>query len=306
MSKLNSGNLMIYLDHAATTPVAPEVLEGMLPFLSTEYGNPSSIYAAGRRIRQAVDEARDQVATVLKCDYSEICFTSGGTEANNLAIVGAALAAPKSRNKVVVSAIEHHAVLHAAHWLIPFGYEVLVAPVCSDGLVDLEFLELNIDDRTALVSVMHANNEIGTIQDIAKIAQMAHDSGALFHTDAVQTLGKLQLNVRGIACDLLSVSGHKVYGPKGIGALYVKTGTLLTPIAVGGAQERERRAGTENVAGIVGFGIAATRVEASREAESKRLQDLRDWFIPEALDRIPGLTLNGHPTKRLCNNVSFS
>jgi cysteine desulfurase len=296
---------MIYLDHAATTPLAAPVLEAVLPWLRDGFGNPSSIHAPGRAARAAVDHARDQLASVLHCDYSELTFTSGGTEADNLAILGALWAAPPARRKLIVSSAEHHAVLHAAQLARRMGFEVQYLPVDREGFADPSLLEEMVDTHTALVSVMHANNETGTIQDIAKMARAAHRSGALFHTDAVQTLGALPIQVRGLDADLLSVSAHKIYGPKGVGALYVKTGTPLQPMIVGGAQERERRGGTENVAGIVGFGAAAMLAESMREEEAERLSTLRDRFIAQVLQKVRGAFLNGPKRQRLPNNANF-
>ncbi len=296
----------IYLDHAATTPLDPLVLGAMLPFLTNEYGNPSSIHAEGRRVRAALDEARDTLAAALSCEYSEVTFTGSGTEADNLAILGVMDAAPKDRNHLILSAIEHHAILHAAHKVERLGYRVTVLPVDCEGFVSLPELENALTDQTALISIMHANNEIGVIQDIAKIARIAHERGALFHTDAVQTFGTLPLNVTGIGADLLTVSGHKLYGPKGIGALYSKTGVKVSPVVVGGSQERERRAGTENVPGIIGFGKAVELSHAQRETEFDRLTRLRDRFATSILTNVQGAILNGPLDRRLPNNVNIS
>lgn len=297
---------MIYLDYAATTPVAPEVTEAMLPYLSGCFGNPSSIHAFGREARAALDEARDAVAAAIHADYSEIYFTSSGTEADNLALVGAMRAAPPERNHLIVSAAEHHAVLHTAKFLQTQGFSVTFLPVDAEGCVEPDALAAAITDRTALVSILHGNNEIGTIQDIPRLAHMVHARGALFHTDAVQTFGLLPIHVRGLDCDLLSLSAHKIYGPKGVGALYVKAGTKVSPILFGGTQERERRPGTENVPGIVGFGCAAQLAEERREAHAARLTCLRDTFIERLLAEIPDIRLNGPRTGRLPNNVNIS
>lgn len=297
---------MIYLDHAATTPVDPLVAQTMEPFLSSMFGNPSSIHSWGREARAAVDTARDSVAAALHADYSEICFTSSGTEADNLALIGAMLAAAPDRRRLIVSAVEHHAVLHSAAFLEAHGYPVTRLPVDSDGRVDPDVLRAVLTDDAALVSVMHGNNEVGTVQDVARLARVAHERGALFHTDAVQTFGSQPVHVRGIGCDLLSISAHKVYGPKGVGALFVRTGVALSPLIHGGAQERERRAGTENVAGIVGFGAAATLGGEMIEAESARQSALRDLLIERLLESVPGLQVNGPRTCRLPNNVNVS
>jgi cysteine desulfurase len=297
---------MIYLDHAATTPVDPRVAAAMQPFLGEQFGNPSSIHALGRAARAAVDTARDTVASALNCDYAEICFTSSGTEADNLALIGVMLAAPKGRNHLVVSSIEHHAVSHAAKFLETQGYAVTFVKVDAEGFVDMEALAESMTERTALVSVVHGNNEIGTIQDITGIAKLAHDKGARFHTDAVQSFGSLPVDVKSLDCDLLSISAHKIYGPKGAGALYARIGVPLSPILVGGSQERERRAGTENTAGIVGFG-GAVRLLQDMEGESSRLTALRDKFIANLFEAIPDIRLNGPVgPRRLPNNVNIS
>jgi len=305
---MSANDLPIYLDHAATTPTDPEVAAAMLPYLGgpASYGNPSSIHRYGRAARAAVDAARDAVAALIQADYSEIYFTGSGTEADNLALIGTMLAAPPERNHLVTTAMEHHAVLHTAHFLQEQGYAVTIVPVDSDGLVSPEAVAEAITDQTALVSVMHANNEIGTIQPIAEIARLAHARGAKFHTDAVQTAGLLPIAVRALDCDLLTLSAHKIYGPKGIGALYIRQGTKVSPILHGGAQEREKRAGTENVAAIVGFGRAAQLTRERRAADAARLTALRDRFLALLRQAVPGLRLNGHPTLRLPNNVNVS
>ena len=298
----------IYLDYAATTPTDPEVATAMLPFLtgSGSLGNASSIHRYGREARAAIDEARDSVAQLIHADYSELYFTGSGTESDNLALIGTLTAAPPERNHLVTTAIEHHAVLHSADHLRKRGYEVTIVPVDRDGLVSLEALSEAVTVRTALVSVMHANNEIGTIQPVADIARIAHERGAKFHTDAVQTVGLLPVDVNAISCDLLTLSAHKIYGPKGIGALYIRQGTKVSPTIYGGAQEREKRAGTENVAGIVGFGRAAQLTVQRQATDAATLVVLRDRFIADLHAAIPGLCLNGHPTLRLPNSVNVS
>jgi len=297
---------MIYLDHAATTPVAPEVAEAMWPYLTERFGNPSSIHACGREARAALDFARDILASALHADYSEIYFTSCGTEADNLALIGTMRAAPPGRDHLIVSSIEHHAVLRSARFLETQGYAVTCLRVDGEGCVDPDDLAEALTDRTALVSILHGSNEIGTIQDIARLAKIAHARGALFHTDAVQSFGALPIHVRGLDVDLLSVSAHKLYGPKGVGALYIKTGVKVAPILFGGTQERERRAGTENVAGIVGFGKAVELMMARREEEAARLTALRDAFIENLLATLPDVRLNGSRANRLPNNVNIS
>jgi len=253
----------------------------------------------------AIDAARETLAAALNADPAEICFVSSGTESCNFAIIGCALKAPPNRRHILVSAVEHHCVLHAAEWLIPFGYEVEHIPVDCYGQVDPDAVRARIRDDTWLVSVMHANNEIGTIQPVEAIATICKERGVWFHVDAVQTFGLLPLDVQAIGCDLLSVSAHKIYGPKGVGALYVRAMTPLQPLMVGGGQERDRRAGTENVAGIVGFAEAVRVAEAMRNAEAERLTALRDQFIRAVLETIPDTTLTGHPTERLPGNAHF-
>ena len=298
-------NEIVYLDHAATTPLAPEARIAMDPFLTHNYGNPSSIHALGRRAREAADVARDIVASALHCEYSEIAFTSGGTEADNLAILGAMFAAPDDRRKLVISGMEHHAILHSAHWLETMGFEVVIVPVNSSGKVEEDDLVSAVDKNTALVSIMHGNNEIGVVQDVPRFAAIAHAAGALFHTDAVQTFGHLPLHVRGMDVDMLTMSAHKIYGPKGVGALYIKTGTRLQPMAMGGTQERERRAGTENIAGIVGFGAAVIKSQSNREAERLRLIQLKDWFVGQLLNRIPPSWINSGNSQSLPHIINF-
>jgi cysteine desulfurase len=288
--------------------VDPEVLAAMLPFLAgpLSCGNPSSIHSYGREARTAVDGARDLVARLIGADYSEIYFTGSGTEADNLALTGAMMAADPGRSHLITTSIEHHAILHTAHFLETGRFEATVVPVDGDGLVSPETIEREIGSRTALVSVMHANNEIGTVQPIAGIAAIARERGVLFHTDAVQTAGLLEVDFRALGCDLMSLSAHKIYGPKGIGALAIKQGTRVSPIVHGGAQEREKRAGTENVAAIVGFGKAAEIARNRRTVDAESLAALRDWFIGRLRQRLPGVWLNGSSTSRLPNNVNVS
>jgi cysteine desulfurase len=296
----------IYLDHAATTPVRPEVLEAMLPYFGGRFGNPSSIYRLGREARQAMDRARDTVAAALGCRPAEVLFTSCGSESDNLAIKGVAYACRDRGNHLITTQVEHHAVLHTCEWLERYaGFEVTYLPVDHHGLVELPALEAAITDRTTLVSVMLANNEVGTIQPLPAIAALLRPRGIIFHTDAVQGGGALDLNVGRLGVDLLSLSGHKFYAPKGIGILYVRQGTPLLPQMQGGGQERNRRAGTENVPYVVG---AATALELATEElapGNARLVQLRDRLIQGVLERVPGARLTGHPTERLPNNASF-
>lgn len=297
----------IYLDHASTTPVDPEVLEAMLPYFTQYAGNPSSIHHAGRMALQALDDAREQVALVLGCTRREIVFTGGGSEGANLAVKGAALA-QRARGKgahVIVSAIEHHAVLHAAEYLTHDGFAVTVLPVNRAGLVEPEALAQALRPETVLVSVMYANNEIGTIQPIAAIGALCRERGVLVHTDAVQAPGSLPLDVETLKVDLLSLTAHKCYGPKGAGLLYVRRGTPLLSQINGGAQERRRRAGTENVPGIVGLAAALTRAEERRITYAARMRMLRDHLIDGVLDRVPQSWLNGDRTERLPNNANL-
>src|SRR5881628_1801825 len=296
----------VYLDHAATTPVDPEVAEAMSRVLHDMHGNPSSIYAEGRAARAAVDRARDEVAAAIEAEPSEIVFTSGGTEADNLALRGALKARRGERDGLVTTAIEHHAVIDTARDLERHAQvRLTVVGVDRDGRVELAAIRDALDERTALVSVMHANNEIGTIEPIAEIGAICREEGVTFHSDAVQTVGALEVDVRKIPIDLLSINAHKFYGPKGVGALYVRRGTRLATMQTGGGQEKGRRTGTENVAGIVGLGVAL-RVAAERRAtESARQAGLRDRIIDGVLARVPDAILTGHRTERLPNNASF-
>ncbi|NYE58040.1 cysteine desulfurase NifS [Carboxydothermus ferrireducens] len=297
----------IYLDHGATTPLSREVLEEMMPYLTEKFGNPSSIHAFGREARKAIEDAREKVAKAINAsDPGEIVFTGGGTEADNLAIKGIARAYKHKGNHIITSAVEHHAVLDACLALQKEGFEVTVLPVDEYGMVSVEDVKKAITDKTILITIMHANNEVGTIQPIAEIGEIAREKGVYFHTDAVQTVGKIPVDVKELKVDLLSLSAHKIYGPKGVGALYVRKGLKLEPLANGGGQERKRRPGTENVAGIVGLGKAIELAVAEMPEESARLTKLRDKLIKGVLERIPYVRLNGHPTKRLPHNANFS
>ena len=296
----------VYLDHAATTPVDPEVAELMAQVLREVPGNPSSIYAEGRRARGLVDRARGEVAGAIGADPSEIVFTSGGTEADNLALRGVLKAREGDADGIVTTAIEHHAVLDTAHDLEAHGQaRVTVLPVDGTGRVSPDAVRAALGERTAIVSVMHGNNEIGTLQPIEPIGAICRERGITFHSDAVQTVGALDVDVRHLPVDLLSVNAHKFYGPKGVGALYVRRGTRIATVQTGGGQEKGRRTGTENVAGIVGLGAAMRIAAAKRAAESARQTRLRDALIAGIRAGIPNATLTGHPTDRLPNNASF-
>ncbi len=293
----------IYMDHAATTPVRPEVVEAMLPYFSFEFGNASSVYGWGRRAHQALDGARDTVSKLLGAQANEIIFTSGGSEGANLAIKGVAWAYQTKGKHIITSAIEHHAVLDTVLWLKKHGFEVTILPVDEEGLVSPVEIEKALRPDTILVSIMHANNEVGTIQPIKEIGTIVRKHGAHFHTDAVQTAGVLDINVEDLGVDLLSLSGHKLYGPKGVGALYVRKGVRLDPLIHGGAEERRRRAGTENVAGIVGLAKAFELARVERLQENERLIKLRDRLI-EGVRKIPFTKVNGSLVQRLPNNVN--
>lgn len=291
------------MDHAATTPVRPEVLDVMLPYFSTEFGNASSVYSWGRSAHQALDQARDTVAKLLGAAANEVIFTSGGSEGANMAIKGVAWAYQTKGQHIITSAVEHHAVLDSVLWLKKQGFDVTVLPVDEEGRVSPQAVAEALRPDTILVSIMHANNEVGTIQPIHEIGAIVREHGAFFHTDAVQTAGVLDLNVEGLNVDLLSLSAHKLYGPKGAGALYCRKGVRLEPLIHGGAQERRRRAGTENVAGIVGLAKALELARQEQGAENERLSKLRDRLI-EGLQKIPATKVNGSLVHRLPNNVN--
>ena len=303
---------MIYMDHAATTPVRPEVMEAMLPYFTERFGNASSLYTLAQDSRRALDEAREAVARVLGSRTSEVVFTSGGSESDNAAIKGAVHALARTGNHVITTSIEHHAVLHTFTHLEDSGFEVTYLPVDGDGMVDPDQLVDALTDKTVLVSVMLANNEIGTIEPVAEMArrvkEIARERGRtiVFHTDAVQAAGFLDINVKTLGVDMLSLSAHKFHGPKGVGVLYVRRGTPFTPQQLGGAQERQRRAGTENMPGIVGTAVALALADGEREAASAHCIHLRDRLIEGIRERIPGVRLNGHSTLRLPNNANFS
>lgn len=296
----------IYMDNAATTAVDRDVLEGMLPYFSENYGNASSIHSTGRDARRAVDVARKQVAAAIGAEPSEIYFTSGGTESDNWAIKGAAQY-KKSKGKHIISTqVEHHAVLHTLQWLEKQGFSVTYLPVDEEGLVSSAAVEKAIIEETILITVMMANNEIGTIEPIAEIAEIAKKHSILFHTDAVQAVGAIPVNVKELGVDMLSLSGHKFHGPKGVGALYIKKGVHIDVFMHGGAQERGQRATTENLPGIVGLGLAIEKATRNIETNAKKLCAMRDTLIDSLLNVIPQSRLNGHRTKRLPNNVNIS
>lgn len=295
----------VYMDNAATTPVSPAVLEKMLPYFSECYGNANSIHSTGLDARKALNAARKKVATALNCNPEEVYFTSGGSESDNWALKGVAFANRKKGNHIITSAIEHHAILHTCEWLEKQGFEITYVPVDADGLVNPADVEAAITDKTILISIMAANNEIGTIEPIEEIAKIAHAHHVLFHTDAVQAIGAIPVDVRAIGCDLLSLSGHKFHGPKGVGALYIKQGTRIDNLIHGGAQERGRRASTENVAGIVGMAEAIELATSNIPEKAARISALRDQLI-DGLTALPYVRLNGHRTKRLPGNVNVS
>jgi cysteine desulfurase len=296
----------IYLDHAATTPTDPAVVQAMLPFFTRIYGNPSSMHAFGQEAKRAIEAARDSIASFLGAKPEEIIFTSGGTESNNFILKGIAASAGNRGNHIITSAIEHHAVLESCHYLEKQGFQVTYLPVDRFGLVDPDDVKRNITDKTILISVMHANNEIGTIEPIAEIGRIARKRGVPFHTDAVQTFGHLPINVDELNIDALSASAHKFYGPKGVGILYLRRGTRIQSFMHGGEQERKRRASTHNVTGIVGFGKAVELAAEGMEKETRQEIFLRDKLISGILERIENTRLNGHPVHRLPNNVNVS
>ena len=298
----------IYFDHNATTPVHAAVADAMSASMRAEFGNPSSVHHFGQQAKAAIDQARSAVAALIGADPSEVVFTSGGTEGDNFAIRGTAEAlAHGGRRHLIASAIEHEAVLHTLKALAKFGADTTLLPVSDTGVASPDDLRQGLRDDTALVSVMHANNEIGTIQPIAELALIAHERGALFHTDAVQSAGKIPIDVKMLGVDLLSISAHKFYGPKGVGAMWIRRGLRMLPISTGGKQERNRRAGTENVAGIVGMGVAAEIARAGMAVEGDRVEALRDRLEEGILRAVSRTTVNGARTPRVSNttNISF-
>jgi len=299
-------NKIIYFDHAATTPVKPEVLEEMMPYFTNKFGNASSIYSIGRDSKKAVEEAREKVAKALGAMPREIFFTGSGSEADNWAIKGVAYANREKGNHIITTAIEHHAVLHTCQYLESDGFEVTYLPVDENGLVSPEQVRKAIKPNTILITIMFANNEIGTIQPIAEIGKIAKEHNIYFHTDAVQAVGNIPIDVNELNVDLLSLSAHKFYGPKGVGALYIRKGVKITNFLHGGAQERGRRASTENVPGIIGLGKAIELATENLEQYNKKLIELRDRTIDEITKKIPFVKLNGDRHKRLPGNVNFS
>ncbi len=297
---------MIYLDNAATTKTAPEVVEAMLPYFTENYGNPSTVYGLGSAAKKAVNQARRTIADAVGAKQEEIYFTAGGSEADNWAVKAAAEAYADKGKHIITTKIEHHALLHTCEYLEKRGFEVTYLEVDGDGLVDPEAVRAAIRPDTILISVMYANNEIGTIEPIAEIGAIAKEKGILFHTDAVQAFGQVPLNVDELHVDMLSASAHKLNGPKGIGMLYIRTGVKIRSFIHGGSQERSRRAGTENVPGIVGFGAAVERAVRTMEEKREKETQLRDYLIDRIEKEIPYCRLNGHRTKRLPGNVNFA
>ncbi len=295
----------IYADNAATTALAPEVLASMMPYLTEQYGNPSSIYSLGQQSKTAIEDARERVAALFNAEKSEIYFTASGTEADNWAIKGAVRANRNKGNHIISTQIEHHAVLYSLQSLEKEGFEVTYLAVNQDGLISLDELRNAIKDTTILISVMYANNEIGTIEPIAEIGTIAREKGILFHTDAVQAAGHVAIDIKALQVDMMSVSAHKFYGPKGVGALYIRKGTKIENLIDGGAQENNRRAGTENVAGIVGMATALEMTSKHRQENAKKIRQLRDALIDGLLE-IPYSRLNGSRETRLDNNINIS
>lgn len=296
----------IYLDNAATTRTAQEVVDAMLPYFTESYGNPSSIYELGQRSKEAITNAREEIARVIGAKTEEIYFTGGGSEADNWAIKAAYEAYKNKGNHIITTKIEHHAVLHTCQYLEKQGARVTYLDVDENGLVDLEQLQKAISPETILITIMFANNEIGTIEPVKEIGMIAREHGILFHTDAVQAFGQVPIDVDEMNIDMLSSSAHKINGPKGIGCLYIRKGVKIRSFVHGGAQERKRRAGTENVPGIVGYGVAARMAAETMEERTKKEKELRDYFIRRVLEEVPYVRLNGDPVKRLPNNANFS
>lgn len=302
----NEMSRLIYLDNAATTKTAPEVVEAMLPYFTENFGNPSSVYGFAAKNKDTVTKQREVIAQALGANANEIYFTAGGSESDNWALKATAEAYKNKGNHIITTKIEHHAILHTGEYLEKCGYEVTYLDVDEDGVVKLEDLKAAIRPTTILISVMFANNEIGTIQPIKEIGEIAREHGILFHTDAVQAFGQVPIDVNEYNIDMLSASGHKLNGPKGIGFLYIRKGVKIRSFVHGGAQERKRRAGTENVPGIVGLGTATARAVQTMEERTAKEIELRDYLIGRVLEEVPYTKLNGHPSKRLPNNANFS
>ncbi len=296
----------IYLDYAATTPVHPVVVDAMLPYFTEMYGNPSSLYSYGQEARSALDDSRSQVANLIGANEEEIFFTSGGSEADNFALKGVAFAHKGIKNHIVLSSIEHHAISETVGFLRGLGFDVTYLPVDKNAMVDPEAVKKAITSKTLLISIMHANNEVGTIQPIHEISQITRKAEVYFHTDAVQTFGHLPVDVNELGVDLLSMSAHKLYGPKGVGALYIRKGTKIHSLIHGGAQERQLRAGTENIPGIVGFARAVELAQSEMNEEAERLIELRNKLVEGILTNIDSAILNGHPKMRLPNNANIT
>lgn len=296
---------MVYLDNNATTPLDPAVAEKMSEFLKEHFGNPSSLYPIGREVKDIINEAREIIAKALGASRSEIVFTGSGTEADNFAIRGVLNAFPE-KNEMITSAIEHPAVIQTANFLEQKGVKVSYVPVDEHGMIDLEFLKEAITPQTALISIMFANNELGTIQPIETVSKIAKEKGVLIHTDAVQSFGKIDVDVNALGVDLLSISAHKIYGPKGVGALYIRKGTKISPLIYGGHQEREMRAGTENTIGIVGFGEAVRVIKERRYKDKKRIEKLSKSLKRGVEEKIPKVKFNGHEKKRIKGTLNFS
>ena len=297
---------IIYLDNAATTKTRKEVVDAMIPYFTDNFANPSSIYSIARGCKEAVNEARDTIAATLNVKAQDIYFTAGGSESDNWALKAAAMAYLDKGNHIITSKIEHHAILHTCDYLKEQGFEITYLDVDEDGVVDLEQLKAAIRPETILISIMFANNEIGTIQPVKEIGKIARENNIIFHTDAVQAYGQVEIDAEDMCIDMLSASGHKLNGPKGIGFLYIRKGLKLRSFIHGGAQERKRRAGTENVPGIVGFGVAAKIANETMKERTTKEIELRDYVIERIENEIPYAKLNGHRTNRLPNNINFS
>ena len=297
---------IIYLDNSATTPIKSEVLQEMMPYLTTEYGNASSLYSVGRSAKRAIEKARNRVAELLNCNHNEIYFTGGGSESDNIALKGFAYANKEKGNHIITSKIEHPAILETCKTLERQGFEVSYINVNENGIIDVEELRKSIKTNTILISVMTANNEVGTVQPIEEIAKIAHDNNIIFHTDAVQAIGNVQIDVEKMKIDMLSLSSHKINGPKGVGALYIKNGIEVEKFINGGHQEKDRRAGTENVAGIVGIGKAAEIARKNMETHIRNLSKIRDYYIKKVQKEIPNIRINGSMENRLPGNANIS
>ncbi|MGB9677100.1 MAG: cysteine desulfurase NifS [Candidatus Ratteibacteria bacterium] len=296
---------MIYMDYNATTPTDPRVIEVMKEYFFEKFGNPSSIYEIARENKKEIEKARENLSKLIDASPDEIFFTSGGTESDNWAIKGVAFALKNKGNHIITSQIEHHAVLNTCKFLSKIGYEITYVPVDKFGIVDVEFIKKSIKKETILITIMHANNEIGTIQPIEEISKIAKENGIYFHSDCVQTVGKIPVSVKKLGVDMLSLSAHKFYGPKGVGALYIKKGTKIETFIHGGEQEKGKRGGTYNVPGIIGLGKAAEIAIEEMEGEIKKVKYLRDKLESGILERIPEIVINGHPEKRLYNTLNL-